>query len=485
MEIWQITVDSRQVSPGALFVAVRGVHTDGHKYIPEALSRGTAAIVQEGEVECHVENVPHVVVPKSREALAFLSAAWYGHPARSLRTIGVTGTDGKTTTTNLIREVLAAAGYQVGMVSTVNAVVGERSYETGLHTTTPDAPDVQRYLAEMVQARTDYAVLEATSHGLAQGRVAACDFDVAVVTNITHEHLDYHGSHEAYVAAKASLFEVLSEGYRKAGMAKVSVLNVDDQHYTRLRALPADRTLTYGLQSHADVTAGNIREQPEGLAFDAHTSTVTIPLRSGLIGRHNVYNILAAVTVALSQEVSVEAIQQGVANLSSLIGRMERIDEGQDFLAIVDFAHSPGALEQALRTARTLTSEEGRVIAIFGSAGLRDVEKRAWMGHISGELADLTVLTAEDPRTESLAAILAEMAEGCKEGGGVEDESFWCIGDRAQAIAFAVMQAEAGDVVIACGKGHERSMCFGTTEVPWSDQETIRSALRLYKSKAG
>ena len=482
VEISQIVPDSRQVGPGALFVAVPGLHHDGHRYIPDAIARGAAAIVAERPVPLGA-SLPLIVTPSAREALAHLCAAWYGHPARSLRVVGVTGTDGKTTTANLIHAILQAAGRPAGLISTVHAIIGNAVHDTGLHTTTPDAPDVQRYLAEMVRAGAEYAVLESTSHGLAQGRVTACEFDVAVVTNITHEHLDYHGSHEAYVAAKARLFRFLGEGWRKPGVPKVAVLNADDAHFPTLRAIPADRHLTYGLEASCDVTASEVRATSQGIAFQAHTPVGDFPVRSPLVGEYNVYNCLAALAVGVSQGLPIAAMQEGIARVAGLSGRMERIDEGQDFTAIVDFAHTPYALAQALRAARALAAPGGRVIAVFGSAGLRDVEKRAWMGRISAQEADLTVLTAEDPRTEPLERILEQVAEGCRAGGGVEGRTFWRIGDRAEAIAFAVGLARTGDVVIACGKGHERSMCFGTTEYPWSDQDAMREALRRRKKR--
>ncbi|MCC7353816.1 MAG: UDP-N-acetylmuramoyl-L-alanyl-D-glutamate--2,6-diaminopimelate ligase [Anaerolineae bacterium] len=477
VEIGHITSDSRQVGPGALFVAVPGISVDGHHYIPDAVSRGAAAIVTERAVALP-SSIPLVVTPNSREALAYLSASWHGYPARSLRVIGVTGTDGKTTTANLIRSILETAGHRTGLISTVNAVIGDTVLDTGLHTTTPDAPDVQRYLAEMVRTGTEYAVLESTSHGLAQGRVTACEFDVAVVTNVTHEHLDFHGSHEAYVAAKARLFRFLSESERKLGVPKVAILNADDAHYPLLRAIPADRHLAYGLDAPGDVTASAVCTLPHGLSFQAHTPVGDFAVQSPLVGRFNVYNCLAAIAVGASQGISLAAMQEGIARLAAVSGRMERIDEGQDFVAIVDFAHTPYALEQALRAARGLAAPGGRVIAVFGSAGLRDKQKRAWMGRVAAGQADLTVLTAEDPRTESLDGIMEQMAEGCRAGGGVEGRTFWRIGDRAEAIAFAVGMARAGDVVMACGKGHERSLCFGTTEYPWNEQEVMRESLR-------
>ena len=497
VDITSITADSRQVQPGALFVAYAGISVDGHDFIGQALTKGAVAVVGEREwretrEQMEKRGTPsfppfpsflYIHVPNGRQALAHLSAAWHGFPARRLKMIGVTGTDGKTTVAHLIHAVLTAAGHKTGMISTVSAHIGEESYDTGLHTTTPDAPEVQAYLARMVAAGSDHAVLEATSHGLAQQRVAACDFDVAVVTNITHEHLDFHGSHEAYAAAKAMLFESLNHSYRKPGVPKVAILNADDSSFQRLRSIPADLHITYGQGESADVRAADIRYMPSATRFAVQVrpgavtpQTWRFELKTSLVGEYNVYNCLAAVAVGLSQGVEAEAIQRGAASVKGVIGRMERIDEGQDFLAIVDFAHTPRALEAALETARRLAG--GRVIVVFGCAGLRDVQKRPWMGRIAGQLADGVVITAEDPRSEPLDEIMAQIARGCREAGRQEGRDYWRIGDRAQAIRFAVTMAQAGDVVIVTGKGHERSMCFGSTEYPWSDHAAVRAALR-------
>ena len=469
-----ITRDSRQVREGSLFVAYRGVTADGHGFIPQAVANGAAAVAAEQELQGL--DVPLIVVPNGREALAYLSAAWHGFPSRQLTVVGVTGTDGKTTTCNLLHSILTAAGRRAGLITTVNAVIGNQVLDTGLHTTTPDAPDVQRYLAEMVAAGLEIAVLEATSHGLEQHRVAACDFDVAVVTNVTHEHLDIHGSLEAYRQAKALLFRHLMAGHRKPGMPKVAVLNADDDSYRYLRPIPADRHLAYSIGGSADVVATGIRHSAADTCFTVQAPGAGLELRTALVGNFNISNILAATTAALALGMPVEAIQQGVWAVKGVIGRMERIDEGQDFTAIVDFAHTPNALQQALETARTLTA--GRVITVFGCAGERDRKKRAWMGRISGRLADMTVMTAEDPRTESLEAILAEMARGAEQAGAVEGQSYFRVPDRAEAIQFAVDLARPGDLVITCGKGHEQSMCYGTVETPWSEHKALRAALR-------
>jgi UDP-N-acetylmuramoyl-L-alanyl-D-glutamate--2,6-diaminopimelate ligase len=497
VEISGIAFDSRRVQVGDLFVAYRGVNVEGHGFIGAALKNGAVAVVGERDVS-EVRDmvlpaeltVPYVSVPDGREALAWLSAAWHDFPARHLTMIGVTGTDGKTTTVNLIYHILRAAGRQVGMISSVNAVIGQDSLDTGLHTTTPDAPDVQRLLAQMVSSGMDACVLEVTSHGLAQHRVTACDFDVAVVTNITHEHLDLHGSLEAYREAKASLFRGLTAGYRKPGVAKVAILNRNDSSFEYLQPYAADVTLSYAipldsvgdLAELGDVIARDLLQAPGQTRFEVESPYGQFSLETNLLGIFNVFNILAAAATALALGVEPQAIQGGVAAVRGIPGRMERVDRGQPFTAIVDFAHTPHALRHALEAARGLAAG-GRVTAVFGCAGLRDVEKRSMMGRIAAELADYTILTAEDPRTEDLDAIIEAIAEGCRNGGGVEGQTFERVPDRGAALARAVELVSPGDVVIACGKGHEQSMCFGETEYPWDDREGLAAALEGHPLK--
>ncbi|MCX7706669.1 MAG: UDP-N-acetylmuramoyl-L-alanyl-D-glutamate--2,6-diaminopimelate ligase, partial [Anaerolineae bacterium] len=392
--ISRIVADSRQAGPGALFVAYRGVEVDGHRFLADAVLRGAAALVGEltPPADCPV---PYVQVEDGRAALAWLVSAWYGHPSRSMALVGITGTDGKTTTANLLFSILRTAGKHVGLISTVNAIIGDQVYDTGLHTTTPDAPDVQRLLAQMRDAGTEIAVLEATSHGLAQHRVTGCAFDVAVVTNITHEHLDFHGSYEAYRGAKALLFRALTDSRlgaaRKPGISslpKTAVLNRDDSSFAFLASIPAERVITYGVAEEmrrgggADtelgrgcggvrqvihLTAHDIRHSPSGTQFDLQVSVAfasvppgfrvpasPCPLFTPLVGAFNVYNVLAAAAAALTLGIEPEAIRAGAAAMKGVPGRMERVDRGQPFIAIVDFAHTPNALARALETARGL-----------------------------------------------------------------------------------------------------------------------------------
>jgi len=474
-DIRAITRDSREVQPGDIYVAIPGVSVDGHAFATRARQAGAIAFVVERQLP-ELADAAVAVVPNSREALAYLHAAWQGYPARKLRVIGVTGTDGKTTTTRLVTSVLQAAGRLTGTVDSVSASIAGTEVPTGFHTTTPDAPEVQAYLREMVDAGVEYAIIESTSHGLAQFRVAGCEYDVAVVTNITHEHLDYHGSYEAYREAKAMLFRYLSISVAKPGCAKAAVLNADDSSYEYLCSISTDIQLAYGLGEDVDVRATDVRSSPAGLAFTVTTPDAVFAIESPLIGRYNVHNILAAIAVGHSQGIEPLHMAEGIAAVHGVPGRMQQIDCGQPFSVIIDFAHTPNALEHALRTARDLT--DGQVIVVFGCAGLRDRAKRPWMGEIAGRLADKTIITAEDPRTESLDTIMAQIAAGSLRAGAVESESFWCIGDRGEALYAATRMAQPGDVVIATGKGHEQSLCFGTVEYPWSDQKAAIEALQ-------
>lgn len=496
-----VCADSRFITPGDLFVAIRGGAHDGHQYIAQAVAAGAAAVF--GSAARQDVNLPattpYVELAEPRLALAYASAALQGFPSHKLTVIGVTGTDGKTTTSTLIESILGIAtrtavgpAGRVGVITTVGARIRGQESDTGLHVTTPDAPEVQRFLAEMVVAGCAYGVVESTSHGLDQERVGAVAFDVAAVTNITHEHLDYHGTRDAYVQAKAKLFRALYHTPVKPGVPKVAVINADDEgSYAALcSVLDAEaqgsagpvvrRSYGLGAANPADVIARAIVYSPAATRFSVQWWGGELPIETPLIGDFNVYNVLCAVTTCLSLGIAPAVIQEGVAAMRGVSGRMERIDGGQPFLAVVDFAHSPASLERALKTLRGLVGrtpqgQPGRLIAVFGSAGLRDRAKRRLMGEVSGRLADYTVITAEDPRTEDLDAINREIAAGVSAANPVA--AYRIVADRAAAIQAAVDMAEAGDVVAAFGKGHERSMCFGTVETPWSDQDAMSTAL--------
>ena len=498
--ITRLTEHTSEVDEGACFVARVRETSDGHPYIEKAIALGAKMILAQRPLSTLDLKIPadviYLSVADTALALAWLAAVWHDFPSRQLVMIGVTGTDGKTSTASILFSILRAAGLKVGLLSTISAVIGDEEEPLALHVTTPEAQEVQRHLRRMVDADLTHCIVEATSHGLAQHRVGAIDFDCALVTNITHEHLDYHGDYERYFAAKARLFETLnhdelrlgSENEYKTHLTKTAILNRDDGSYQKLSIIPAARQLTYGLQTGCNVRAADIDYAAEAtrftLQFDNATlspSSQQVSIRSLLAGEFNVYNILAASTAALSLDLSVGDIKNGIESVNGISGRMERIDEGQSFLVLVDFAHTPNALEKAIKAANRMT--EGRIITVFGSAGKRDVEKRRLMAEASARLADLTVLTAEDPRTEALDDILDMMAEGCRRVGVREGESFWIVRDRGQAIYFAMSLAQADDTILICGKGHEQSMCFGTTEYPWDDRDAARNALQALSQK--
>ena len=475
LEVCGLALDSRLVQPGDVFFAV--VHrVDRYNFVEDAIRRGAVAVV--GLKPGMKFSIPHVQVADDRAALAHAAAAFYDHPARELTLIAVTGTDGKTTTSNFIYQILQAAGHPTGMITTVNAQIGDEVLDTGFHVTTPEAHDTQRYLRQMVDAGLTHAVLEMTSIGLVQQRgVQPRDVDIAVVTNITHEHLNDHGSYQAYFDAKALLFEGLAHATEKARpVERLAVLNRDDRSYEGLSKHVEATQLAYGLHADAQLRAEEVDNRPEGVRFTAVGPGLRFPVVTQMFGDYNVDNALAAIgATVVGLGISAEHAQAGIAALEGVPGRMERIEMGQDFTAIVDFAHTPFALEAALKTGRQIT--DGKLIAVFGSAGLRDKAKRRMMAEASAELADLSILTAEDPRTESLDEILAEMAAGAKSKGGVEAETFWRVPDRGAAISFALLQAKPGDLVLVLGKGHEQSMCFGEIEYPWDDRTALRAAL--------
>lgn len=464
---------SLEAQPGGLFVARAGQSSDGHEFIPDAIAAGATAIV--GETEQPKLPVPYVRVKSAERVLGLLAAAYHDFPSRKLVIIGVTGTDGKTTACLLLHSIFKfVPDIRAGYISTISADFGDETLATGLHVTTPSAPRIQAYLAKMVEAGLTHCILEMTSHGLAQGRLNGVDIDVAVLTNVMHEHLDYHGSWEAYRAAKAIMFRMLQDSWRKSAQEKVSVINADDPSSAYFAAIPADRRIAYSISKPACHRASDVIYSPSDTRFHVNEQALTLQLP----GAFNVYNALAALSAAQALGIGWDAIRAGIAALEGIPGRMERIDESQDFIAMVDFAHTPNALKRALEAGRGMLAPGKRLIAVFGSAGLRDVEKRRLMAETSAQLADVTILTAEDPRTESLDGILAMMAAGCLGGGGVEGETFMRIPDRGDAIYRACQMARAGDLVMACGKGHEQSMCFGTVEHPWDDREALRSALR-------
>ncbi|MGB6838301.1 MAG: UDP-N-acetylmuramoyl-L-alanyl-D-glutamate--2,6-diaminopimelate ligase [Dehalococcoidia bacterium] len=476
-----VCYDSRRVVPGALFVAVPGFEADGHDFIPEALERGAVAVLLQEDRRDRWEpyvassRATLVAVPDTRAALATVAAAFYGHPARRLGVIGVTGTDGKTTTIHLIATMLEAAGRPTGYLSSVEFRAGGEARLNASHMTTLEASEVQELLARMVAAGDRYAVIEASSHGLALHRVDECQVDVAVFTNLSRDHLDFHGTLEEYRQAKGRLFQMLDESVQK-GVPKAAVLNADDPASGELKSLTETAVLTYGVQLDADIKASQISCRSEGLSFEAEGLGGRFSAKVKLLGCHNVYNCLAAAAVGYSQGLSPEEIRAGLEKFEGVAGRMERMDEGQEFDVVVDIASTPKALRNVLDVLRPVTV--GRLWVVFGCAGERDVARRDGMGRVAGESADFAVLTNEDPRSEDPDAIIEAIAGGLRETGRTAGKDFVRVLDRRQAIAYALQRARPGDVVLLAGKGSEQSIVVGREHIPWDERVVAREVLR-------
>jgi UDP-N-acetylmuramoyl-L-alanyl-D-glutamate--2,6-diaminopimelate ligase len=494
IDISGIAYDSRAVRPGCLFVAIAGFHTDGHAFIPQAIEGGAAAIVVERDMD-GTAAVPVVRVANTRTALAPIAAAFYGHPGARMRVVGITGTDGKTTTTFLTSAVLEAGGHTTGLLGTVDFKVGARQWANDTRQSTPEAPEVQALLREMADAGCDYAVLEATSHALSArwNRLGGAQFDVALLTNVTHEHLDFHGSVEQYRRDKARLFEMLGEtttdhrpptidgqhySKLKTQNSKFAVVNADDpNHGMFLDAAPASAEwLTYAVNAPADVRAYDVVSTQDGLRFRVETPWGAAPLRLKLTGDFNVWNSLAALAVGLAEGVPLAACVAALEAIPGVRGRMERIEQGQPFTVLVDYAHTPGAFEKLMSIVRPLTG--GQLIAVFGSAGERDREKRPIQGQVAARFCDFLVLTDEDPRLEDRDAIIAAIARGAEAGGMREGSGYARIPDRQAAIRAAMVRARRGDIVLLLGKGHEGSIFYGDDKRPWDEAGAARTALR-------
>ncbi|HLZ80668.1 MAG TPA: UDP-N-acetylmuramoyl-L-alanyl-D-glutamate--2,6-diaminopimelate ligase [Ktedonobacteraceae bacterium] len=479
VDITALAYDSRRVQAGGLFIAVPGAHTDGREFLADAARRGASAALgetlrQEG---CSSLPLPYIEVRNVRVALANLACAFYGYPAQRLCTIGVTGTDGKTTTSNLISTILEAAGLQTGLMTTANFRMRGQEWENATRQSTLEALEIQQFLQRMFDVGVTHAVIEATSHGLELQRVRGCNFDVGVVTNITHEHLDFHKTIDNYRRAKARLFESLDPARDKGlGVHPVAILNRDDQSYEMLKSYCRVPILDYAIDQPASVRAIDLQLHAHSTRFRVLLPAAEMMVETQLVGRFNVSNCLAAIATACSQGVKPTAITNGLAKVTGITGRMESINEGQAFTVIVDYAHTPESLEKVLTTLRPLT--KGKLMVVFGSAGERDVQKRPIMGRIAAQMADFFVITDEDPRQEDREQILQEIAVGAKAAGRCQGRDFLCIADREQAIAAAFAHAQAGDTVLLAGKGHEQSILIGKEKVPWDDRRVAREELR-------
>jgi UDP-N-acetylmuramoyl-L-alanyl-D-glutamate--2,6-diaminopimelate ligase len=476
-----VTMDSRHLRHGEVFVAVPGRVNDGHDFAGAAVSAGAAAVIVERQLPDL--GVPQLVVVAARPALAQAAAWWWDDPSWRLGVVGITGTDGKTTTAYLVRSILGQAGLPAGLISTVGVIIGGQAAGNPARTTTPEATVLQAHLAAMVEAGDRFAVLETSSHGLAQDRVGAVAYDVAVLTNLTHEHLEYHGTLEAYAAAKRRLFEALATGPQNPakGWPKTGIVNLDDAAAADFAAAARQAgaaVVTYGFDEAADVRGVALREGLRRLELEVATPRWSGLLELALAGRFNASNALAAVAVGEALSLPPDAVQAGLQAVAGVPGRMERIDLGQPFAALVDYAHTPEALAKVLDGLAPLAGAAGGgLIAVFGSAGERDVLKRARMGRVAGERCRLVVLTDEDPRGEPRETILEEIAEGAQAAGLRRGSELRLVPDRRAAIALALEAARPGDAVLFAGKGHEKTIETAEGDVPWDEAAEVRAAL--------
>jgi UDP-N-acetylmuramoyl-L-alanyl-D-glutamate--2,6-diaminopimelate ligase len=475
-----VAYDSRKVAAGALFVAIPGFKQDGRRFAADALGRGAAVVVAEGGDPLPGSPAARILVPSCREALARLADAYHGHPSRRLTVVGITGTNGKTTTSLLVEALLGAGGRPTGVIGTIQYRVGAQVEEASQ--TTPEALELHGLLARMVEAGVGGAAMEVSSHALALSRVEGIEFDVAVFTNLTQDHLDFHKTLEAYRDAKARLFGLLAGGHKPR---RAAVVNVDDPAGAAMvraaSAAPGVRILTFGLRAPALLRPRRWESGMGGIRLEIAWPEGAIEIASSLVGEHNVMNLLGAAGVGLTLQMEPRQIGQILSGVATVPGRFERVEAGQPFLVVVDYAHTPDALENVLTTARKLLEPGGRLGVVFGCGGDRDRGKRPIMGGIATRLADRAWVTSDNPRSERPEAILAEIETGIPAAPAGRHES---IADRRRAIQGAVGWARAGDVVVIAGKGHETYQIVGSEVLPFDDREVARTAL-LARGGAG
>jgi UDP-N-acetylmuramoyl-L-alanyl-D-glutamate--2,6-diaminopimelate ligase len=471
-----ITDDSRAVSIGSLFVAVKGERVDGHQFIPMAVSGGVGGVVAQQPME--TGTVPFVYVEDSRKALGLLGSQFYGDPSSRLRMVGVTGTNGKTTTTYVCKAFLEAVHARVGMIGTVAYQVGDTVIPAA-HTT-PGALELQQLLAKMVTYGCTTAVMEVSSHALAQDRTSGCEYDVAVFSNLTQDHLDFHGTMEAYFQAKLRLFTGLANGHKAN---KRAIVNVDDSYGPRIVERCSVPVWTYALKAKADLRAEDVQLSIQGTAFTAVTPRGNFRVESHLVGEHNVYNLLAAIGVALHEGATPDQIHHAVTQVTNVPGRFERVVAGQPFTVVVDYAHTEDALNRLLMAAETLKT--GRIITVFGCGGDRDRGKRPKMGEAAVRSSDVVILTSDNPRTEDPHAILEQVELGVVKALGQRPHvQYRKIPDRREAIETAVREAREADMVLIAGKGHEDYQIVGTTKHHFDDREVARQAIERIRFQA-
>lgn len=475
-----IVYDSREVIPGALFVALRGGYTDGHLFLDDAVRRDAAAVVIDRHYvqEAGIPSVPTIVTVDSRAALAQLAGRFYGWPSRELALIGITGTDGKTTTAYLLHHILEHAGSPTGLITTVTIRVPGRPAKSSARQTTPESAVVQKLLREMIGAGAQTAILETTSHALVTHRVDECDFDIGIVTNVTSDHLDFHGSLEAYRAAKGELLKRVDDS-RRRGKRGIAALNADDEGARSIAKFAGNAEVWWfgiGDDPRLVVSGSGLNVSPAGLQFDVSFGGDSARVHLGMAGTWNVYNGLAAASGALALGHDLQAVANALNSSPAVPGRMELVDIGQPFTIVIDYAHTPVSLQAVLGEMRA--SCRGRLLVLLGSAGERDTLKRPELGRIAAQLSDFAIFTSEDPRYENPVSIIDAIAEGASAVGAMAGTDFVCIEDRRKAIAELLSRAEPGDTIVLAGKGHERSIIYDNEHRPWNEREVVEEALQ-------
>lgn len=472
VQIAALTDDSRQIKPGTLFVAVTGERVDGHSYLCQAVAAGAAALIVQDVSVAEEQTVPIVGMRDSRRALGMLAAQFLNNPSMHLRMIGVTGTNGKTTTTYLCKAVMESAKRRVGLIGTVAYEIGSERIDAS-HTT-PGAIELQQLLARMVQGGLDAVAMEVSSHALAMDRTSGCEYDTAVFTNLTQDHLDYHHTMEEYFQAKVRLFTGLTTSGSKPG-PKRAIVNADDPWALRIKQACHVPVWTYSIREASDIRAHDVRLSVDGTMFRAATPSGNCQVESRLVGEHNVYNVLAAIGVGLSEGLSLDAIREGIHTVQNVPGRFERVEAGQDFTIVVDYAHTEDALVRLLTAAQTLKT--GRIITVFGCGGDRDRGKRPKMGRAATERSDVVILTSDNPRTEDPTTILKEVEAGVRDVLQASRVHYEMIPDRRTAIETAIREARRGDMVLIAGKGHEDYQIIGKQKFHFDDREVAREAV--------
>ncbi|MFX3633144.1 MAG: UDP-N-acetylmuramoyl-L-alanyl-D-glutamate--2,6-diaminopimelate ligase [Candidatus Pristimantibacillus sp.] len=470
-ELTGLETDSRQVKAGNLFICLPGHTVDGHQFAQQAVERGAVALVVEHKLAIAV---PQLIVKDSRLAMSVLADHYYNHPGHSMKLIGVTGTNGKTTTTYLIERILNDNDKAAGVIGTVEMRYGGQSIP--MSGTTPESLQLQRYLSEMREAGTTYCAMEVSSHALDQGRVKGCRFRTAIFTNLTQDHLDYHGTMENYAAAKGLFFSRLGNDFPADEQERsFAVLNADDAASEEFAKLAAVEVITYGIDNEADVRASNIRITGQGTSFHVHTFRGDTDIQLQMVGKFNVYNALAAITAALIEGITIEQVRASIEAVPGVPGRVESVNAGQDFAVIVDYAHTPDGLDNVLRAVKELAAP--RIICVFGCGGDRDRTKRPLMGAIAAKYADYVIITSDNPRSEDPGLILKDIEAGLTTDE-MKPKSYELLVDRRAAIEKAVEMASSGDVVLIAGKGHETYQIIGDVTHSFDDRLVAKEAIR-------